>query len=197
MICLEENYRSRNAILKLANAVIGGNLARHRKTLFSRLGEGEPPRLRECENQDDEAQTVAREIAERVRGGRPPRDFAVIVRANLQTKPFEEEFRRWHIPYEVVGGQSFYDCKEVMDMLAYLAVALNPRDDGALKRIVNTPPRGIGDKSLERLIDWAAARQAPLSRALQAAGVGEVAEIGGGAREGCRDLAEKIARWGE
>ena len=195
IIYLQENYRSRNSILKVANAVIEVNTARHKKTLFSNLGEGELPRLRECDNQQDEAQFVTREIAQRVRGGRPPRDFAVIVRANMQTKAFEEEMLRWHVPYEVIGGQSFFDCKEVMDMLAYLAAALNPKDDGALKRIINVPARGIGEKSLEHMIAWAEKRHKPLSAALAAAE--EIPELPSAARAGCLDLAEKLRRWSD
>lgn len=197
IIYLQENYRSRNAILKLANAVIEVNTARHKKTLFSNLGEGSRPRLLECENQEGEAQTVVREIAGRIKSGRPPKDFAVIVRANMQTKAFEEELLRWHVPYEVIGGQSFFDCKEVMDMLAFLAVCLNPKDDGALKRIINVPPRGIGEKSTARLIDWANEKRVPLTEALTAAGAGDIPDIPRIGQEGCRDLAEKLCRWRE
>ncbi len=154
-ITLEENYRSTGNILSAANAVIKNNPGRREKNLWSKLGEGKPIRLIPANDQFHEAETVARDIRERVRdaGREKPNwsDFAVIIRANAQSRPFEDEFLAGKIPFRVIGGQSLFDRKEARDVLSYLAVAASPEADNQLLRIINVPPRGIGEKSLDVL----------------------------------------------
>ena len=194
VVHLEENYRSTNRILKAANAVIANNAQRHEKSLWSSLGEGEAVRLLEMEEQEHEAEHIVGEIKNALGGGRRrPRDFAVIVRANALTRPFEAALKIESIPYEVIGGQSFFDRKEVRDMLSFLAVLENPLDEGALLRIINTPARGIGEKTVERLIEYAHGKRLNLSAALARAEESE--GLAGAARESCAGLARLLAGW--
>lgn len=194
VVNLEENYRSTNNILKCANAVIGNNTNRHEKTLWSSLGDGVGVRLLEFEDQDEEAQQIICDISRRIRDDNlRPKDFAVIVRANALTRPFEAELKIEKIPYEVVGGQSFFDRKEVRDMLSFLSLVANPDDDGALLRVINTPARGIGDKSVERLNQWAVQKRKPLQVALVHAM--DIDGIPAVAAKSCLQLAHHISEW--
>jgi DNA helicase-2/ATP-dependent DNA helicase PcrA len=152
---LEQNYRSTQTILSAANAVIANNSGRLEKNLWSAAGDGEPVVGYVGDDERDEAQFVADEV-DRLSdaGDAKPSDVAVFYRTNAQSRVFEEVFIRVGLPYRVVGGVRFYERKEVKDALAYLRVLINPRDAVSLRRILNEPKRGIGDRaqaSVERL----------------------------------------------
>lgn len=162
-IALTQNYRSTNYILKAANEVIQHNPERHAKTLWSAYGDGEKLRYRVLENGDDEATWIAQEIKNLKEEDQfKYADFAILYRTNLQSRTFEDAFRDSMIPYRVVGGQKFYDRKEIRDMIAYLRLIINPHDENALRRIINYPSRGIGDQSIEKLIEYAQLHQKTL-----------------------------------
>ena len=158
-IFLEQNYRSSGAILDAANAVIAKNAARKPKRLWTDRGRGPSLRLVAAPSDEAEAKYVADEIVrvsyeEKI----PLREIAVLYRTNAQARPFEEALRLGGVRYRVVGGTSLFDRKEVRDVVAYLRAALNPRDEVALLRIVNVPPRGIGDQTVARAQELARAR---------------------------------------
>jgi DNA helicase-2/ATP-dependent DNA helicase PcrA len=148
-ILLEQNYRSTQTILDAANAVIGQNVGRKRKHLWSDFGAGEPLVGYVADDQHDEARFVADEI-DRLSdtGVAKPRDVAVFYRTNAQSRVFEEVFVRRGLPYKVVGGVRFYERKEVRDALAYLRMLANPADEISLRRVLNEPKRGIGDRAV-------------------------------------------------
>lgn len=157
VIKLEQNYRSTNAILRAANALIRPNPKLFPKTLFSELGEGEPVRVIDCDNEEHEAERAAQRILS-LREASPHkawRDFAVLYRANHQARVFEQALRRAQIPYKVSGGQSFFDRAEIRDLCAWLRLWVNNDDDPALLRAITTPKRGIGAQTLERLGQFA------------------------------------------
>lgn len=168
VVRLEQNYRSTQAILDLANRLIVHNRRRHPKTLRAVRSAGVPPRLWVFEDGEQEAAAVVGEISRRIhsRTGQPC-DFAVLFRTNDQPRLFEQHFRRRGVPYVVVGAQSFFDRKEVRDVVAYLRVLVSPRDDTALRRIINVPPRGIGVRTLEALSAKAVAARRPLWELLE------------------------------
>ena len=155
VVRLEENYRSTAAILEMANRLIAFNKQRHVKVLRAARAGGEKPRILQCQDEVAEAQTVVADIRSRLGDGLEPRDFAILFRTNEQPRLFEAELRRARLPYVLVGGLSFYDRKEVRDVLAYLKLLVNPHDEIALRRIINTPARGLGRKSIEALLDHA------------------------------------------
>lgn len=149
VVKLETNYRSTAAILAVANAVIGAvQKKRHAKVLQAHHGVGEPVRVSVCDDAAKEAKFVRLEIRRLRQSGIQPSEMAVLYRSNLQARLIEEELRNDGQPYRMLGGMQFFERKEVKDALAYLRTALNPRDDLALRRILNYPPRGIGDVSL-------------------------------------------------
>ena len=156
-IRLEQNYRSTGHILDAANAVIANNTARKGKTLWTNAGEGDKLLLYTANNEDDEAQFVASRILAWRGGGGNFRDCAVLYRMNAQSNRLEFAFKRNGIPYRIVGGMRFFDRAEIKDMLAYLSVILSPADDLRLARIINSPQRGIGDKTIETAREIAAA----------------------------------------
>ena len=152
-ILLEQNYRSTQNILSAANAVIANNDGRKEKNLWSEAGAGAMITGYVAESEHDEADFVVREIGRlRDLGKSNPGDTAIFYRTNAQSRVFEEVFMRIGIPYKVVGGVRFYERKEIKDFLAYLRVVVNPEDEVSLRRIINTPKRGIGDRALD-LID--------------------------------------------
>jgi len=162
VVRLEVNYRSTEEILGWANRLIAFNKRRHPKRLQTAL-RGEPPRVLQLADEETEAKTVVEEIARRVRGGRSrPRDFAILCRTNEQPRPFELQLRQAKIPYVLVGGMSFYDRKEIRDVLAYLRLLVHPHDEVSLLRIINVPPRGIGQSTVARLVQQAVAAGKPL-----------------------------------
>ncbi|MGD0896496.1 MAG: UvrD-helicase domain-containing protein [Thermoguttaceae bacterium] len=171
IVRLETNYRSTREIVAWANRLIAFNRLRHAKVLRAMVG-GQPPRVLQLEDESQEAKAVVGQIALRVRQeGRRPRDFAILCRTNEQPRNFEMELRRAKIPYVLIGGMSFYDRKEVRDVLAYLKVLANPRDEVSLLRILNTPPRGIGQGTAKRLMERAIAEKKPLWEILPHAGL--------------------------
>ncbi len=156
-IRLEQNYRSTGHILDAANAVIANNTERKGKTLWTNAGAGDKLLLYTAQNEDDEAQFVASRILAWRGGGGNFRDCAVLYRMNAQSNRLEFAFKRNAIPYRIVGGMRFFDRAEIKDMLAYLSVILSPSDDLRLARIINSPQRGIGDKTIETARQLAAA----------------------------------------
>ncbi len=152
---LERNYRSTKAILQLANASIAHNRNRKGKTLWTDGDDGSKPVFYEAEEEAGEALYCARCIAELRRFGLRYSDFAVLMRVNALTRSYEQEFTKYGIPYKVFGGFKFYERKEIKDILAYLRVCANPFDSEAVMRIINVPRRGIGEKTVQTLLDYA------------------------------------------
>ncbi len=155
LIRLERNYRSMGKILAAADAVVSNNSDRLGKTLIAERGEGSEPVLIFMENQDNEAQFCSSLIMNAVKTGAKYSDFAVLYRTNAQSFSFENEFLHRHIPYTVVGSLKFYEREEIKDVLAYLSMIANPKDEIAFSRVVNKPVRGIGEKSREKIINLA------------------------------------------
>ncbi len=154
IVKLEQNYRSTNAILGTANSVILHNPRRRPKALWSEKGDGAPVRVVAIPNDREEACYVVGEIQRlQLAGETRWADFAVIFRMNAQSRLIEENLRRLHIPYRLVGGRSFFERREVKDLLAYLSCLVNPTDDVNLLRIINTPARGIGAATIELAIE--------------------------------------------
>jgi DNA helicase-2/ATP-dependent DNA helicase PcrA len=151
VIPLEQNYRSTNAILHAANEVIRNNRERKDKTLWSELGEGEPVRVVETEDEHAEARFVAAEVAALVEFGTSLGEIAVVYRTNAQSRVLEDVLVRQGIAYQVIGGPRFYERAEIKDAIAYLQAIDNPFDAVSLTRIANRPRRGVGDTSLARL----------------------------------------------
>src|SRR5947208_8405108 len=154
-IALEQNYRSTNTILQAANAVIENNRERKPKNLWSELGEGDPVRVLEVEDEHAEARFVAAEIAMLTEEGFNGAEIAVFYRTNAQSRVLEDVLVRQGIAYQVIGGPRFYERAEVKDLIAYLQAIDNPYDAVSLQRIANRPRRGIGDSSLARLQTYA------------------------------------------
>jgi DNA helicase-2/ATP-dependent DNA helicase PcrA len=157
-IALEQNYRSTNSILESANAVIQHNRERKEKNLWSDLGDGEPVRVVEVEDEHAEARYVAAEIALLVEQGYSGSEVAVFYRTNAQSRVLEDVLVRQGVAYQVIGGPRFYERAEVKDLVAYLQVIDNPYDAVSLVRIANKPRRGIGDSTLARLQAYADAQ---------------------------------------
>jgi DNA helicase-2/ATP-dependent DNA helicase PcrA len=155
VIRLEQNYRSTQTILDAANAVIANNRGRKGKTLFTELGQGDPVKVRELDDEHAEARFVSGEIQRLVDEGVSREEIAVFYRTNAQSRVLEDRLIRDEIAYQVVGGTKFYDRAEIKDAIAYLTVLANPQDTGAFTRIANSPRRGIGQTSLSRLIAYA------------------------------------------
>ena len=156
IVRLETNYRSTRPILDAANAVIRNNPARHEKKLCSARGSGEPVRLTRLRDEVTEARFVAEEITKLVRRREAKlSECAVLFRTQVQPRPFEVEFRAAGLPYVLVGGMSFFDRKEVRDILAFLKLVANPEDETSLMRVINTPPRAIGKTTIDRVVDFA------------------------------------------
>ncbi len=165
---LEQNYRSTQKIVRLADAVIKGNSAQLDKTLWTDNDEGDPVVLMEALSERDEAQKVERTIRDiRSRTGMSWSDVAVLYRTNAQSRSIEEALRRGGIPYRMVGGTSFYQRKEIKDALAYLRLAVNPSDEASILRVLNVPTRGIGGKTVEQLRLYATEHRVALWQAVQ------------------------------
>lgn len=165
VIKLEQNYRSTTRILKVANRVIQNNPKLFPKTLWSQLGQGEMIRVVACQNEEHEAEWVVSQITKQHllgRGNVPYADFAILYRGNHQARVFEEALRSARIPYQISGGQSFFDKAEIKDVLAYLRLLVNSADDPAFLRAITTPKRGIGDTTLGKLNDYAKAHHCSL-----------------------------------
>ena len=168
VVKLEQNYRSTNNILNSANTLIKNNPRRRPKHLWSGKGDGEKIRLVQSPDDRQEAEFVCNEIFQRhADEALPYESFAVLFRMNAQSRMLEENFRRLQIPYKIVGGKSFFDRREIKDVLAYATCILNVDDDVSLLRIVNTPPRGISPTTVERALDLSMRHKCSLFQALQ------------------------------
>ncbi len=168
IIALEQNYRSTGAILRAANAVIAQNPKIFEKKLWSELGDGEPVRVVECDGEEHEAErAVARIQSLRAAGGEVKlSDFAVLYRANHQSRAFEQKLRAAQLPYKVSGGQSYFDRAEIKDLCAWLRLLVNQDDDPAFLRAVTTPKRGVGHTTLAALGEFASKWKVSLFEAL-------------------------------
>ncbi len=196
IIKLEDNYRSKAAVLDVANAAIAQSThKRHQKTLRAARGAGDKVRIVVCDDPGHEARFVIEEIRAQYHERVAYRDMAILYRSNLQSRVLEEELRANGIPYKLFGGQQFFDRKEIKDAAAYLRVAVNSRDDMSLRRIVNYPPRGIGDTTLERLDRLRLARGITFHDALAQAG--EVSDVPDAARRSTEHLLAALSSTGE
>ena len=168
VVRLETNYRSTEQILAGANAVIRHNTARHEKALRSAAGAGEEITVTRLPDEESEAAWVVEDILDRVSRDRNPLgDFAVLFRTAVQPRAFETQLRRHGIPYNLIGGMSFFDRKEVRDMLAFLKLVANPDDELSLLRVINVPPRGIGAGSIEKMLAVSARNQTSLAEVIR------------------------------
>ncbi|OHO66778.1 ATP-dependent DNA helicase PcrA [Staphylococcus sp. HMSC036D05] len=172
-IFLEQNYRSTKNILNAANEVIKNNSERKPKGLWTANSGGDKIQYYEAMTERDEAEYVVREIMKHQRNGKKYSDMAILYRTNAQSRVLEETFMKSNIPYTMVGGQKFYDRKEIKDLLSYLRVIANSNDDISLQRIINVPKRGIGPSSVEKIQTYAVQNQISMFDAL-----GEVDFIG-------------------
>jgi DNA helicase-2/ATP-dependent DNA helicase PcrA len=171
MVILEQNYRSTQTILNAANAVIANNLSRKPKELWTDKGDGTAIVRYHADDEVDEAQWVTREIAKLHDGGDVRWDeIAVFYRTNAQSRVVEEHLTRHGVPYKVIGGTRFYDRREIKDALAYLKAVINPTDEVSVKRVLNTPKRGIGDGSVGKLDAYASAHGVSFMEALRRSG---------------------------
>ncbi|MBU6513968.1 MAG: UvrD-helicase domain-containing protein [Betaproteobacteria bacterium] len=188
IIKLEQNYRSTNAILRAANAVIASNPKIYPKRLWSEHGEGDPVEVREADSDEDEAERIVARL-QALRGGRGCQwsDVAVLYRANHQSRPIEQALRRANIPYAVSGGQSFFERAEIKDVCCYLRLLANPDDDPAFLRAVSTPKRGIGAATLKSLGAFASQWKVSMFEALFRDAV--VAAVGARQADSLREFA--------
>lgn len=191
VIRLEQNYRSTNIILQAANALIRQNARRRPKQLWSRKGQGSRIVLRVYADETEEAEGVVEAIERRRLLGRVPWSAqAVLFRTNGQARPLETALRRAGVRYRLVGGQSFFDRREIRDVLAWLKALVNPHDDVSLLRIANVPPRGLGEETMERVLALSVRRQVSVYNALREA----MADSGfpSRTRQAMRGLVEEI-----
>jgi DNA helicase II / ATP-dependent DNA helicase PcrA len=193
IIRLEQNYRSGEHILAAASYLIASNTERLGKTLWTEQAGGEKVRVVSVWDGAEEARHVGQEIEQRLGRGERLSEVAVLVRASHQTRAFEDRFITLGLPYRIVGGFRFYERQEIRDAIAYLRVISQPEDDLAFERIVNTPKRGLGDKSLQKVYAFARARSMPMLRA--ASQLVETDELPSAARRSLGNLVKDIARW--
>lgn len=166
VIKLEQNYRSKGNILDAAYSVIRNNRGRKSKKLWTDRDSGEKLRYYRANNDHEEAAYVARQIGYMSRAGRPLTDFAILYRTNAQSRLFESALSRDGIPYRVLSGMRYYDRKEIKDIMCYMRLVVNPKDDLSMRRIVNEPKRGMGDKTVEKVMGFAAVKKKSLLEAL-------------------------------
>lgn len=191
-IKLEQNYRSPEIILNLANSLIRHNAQRHEKELWNRMQSDETPILIRTDNENDEAKYVAKEIKALQREGVNLDQCVILYRTNAQSRVFESEFTRRNLRYQIIGGVNFYQRKEIKDILAYLRVLINPQDNESMLRIINQPARGIGSITQQRLIEWAVNNNCSLPEALFAV---EPAAVGSGAHRKITAFAQQMQKW--
>ncbi len=193
LVRLEQNYRSTQVILDAANGVIAENTARLGKTLFTEKKGGAPVILLASADERDEAEWLASEFARRAADGDVPYDdMAILYRTNAQSRPLEEAFRFRGIPYRLIGAVSFYERREIKDLLAYLRLIANPADDEAFLRVVNVPRRGIGDASLAVLGRTALAWRRPMLDA--ARGAASMTDLRPNVRQALAGVADLVDR---
>jgi DNA helicase-2/ATP-dependent DNA helicase PcrA len=190
VVYLERNYRSVGSVLALANAVIARNKKRHEKKLAPAREQGAAARLVACTDGDAEASWIANHIREALNHGLRPAEVAVLYRSNLFSRDLETALRAEGIHYRVLGGQAFFDSKEVKDLLAYLRVCAHPADEISLRRIINSPPRGIGLKTVAALSRWAEENGVSFHKALSQA----EAVVGGKPAAAIKSFLELIRR---
>jgi DNA helicase II / ATP-dependent DNA helicase PcrA len=169
VVKLEQNYRSTGAIIRAANRLITYNKSQRPKTLFTAQDEGWPIITYEADNDLDEARYVAMEIKKGVALGRKYQDYAILFRTSIQTRVFEDRLREEGVPYTVVGGPSFYDRREVQDVMSYIRLLDNPRDSVSFERVLTAPRKGIGEKGYSKLLALASQRDIDLVEALEKA----------------------------
>jgi len=192
-IRLEQNYRSTGSILALANAVIVHNRRRHSKELWSELPEGDKPKLVTYQSEIDEANKVTQAVGRLFDEGLTLRQMAILYRTNAQSRVFESSLMQAKIAYSIVGGLHFYQRKEIKDLLAYLACLNNPSDNESVLRIVNEPPRGIGQTSINRVISFAAKAHIGIFSALQNSEA--IEELGSAAKKRIGEFATLMNGW--
>jgi DNA helicase-2/ATP-dependent DNA helicase PcrA len=192
VIPLEQNYRSTNTILNAANSVISHNRERKEKNLWSELGEGEPVRVVETEDEHAEARFVAAEIAALIEQGYNSSEIAVVYRTNAQSRVLEDVLVRQGVAYIVIGGPRFYERAEIKDAIAYLQVLDNPNDAVSLMRIANRPRRGIGETSISRLVTYADGLGISLWEAMRSPQEAGVAAASARAVTGFRNVMETL-----
>jgi superfamily I DNA/RNA helicase len=196
VVKLEQNYRSTTPILETANGVIRHNRGRRPKRLWSGREGGDKVRLIGMPGDEEEAGLVAGEVWEAQRsGGRPWEDFAVLFRMNSQSRPLEEALRKLSVPYRVIGGQSFFERREVKDVLAYLSVVVNPDDDVNLLRVINNPPRGISETTVAAATEHSIEAKTSIFAALMDDEF--LALLGTRAREAVRAFTGMVELYGE
>lgn len=189
IVKLEQNYRSTKAILDAAHAVITKNQQRSDKELWTEAGAGQPVGILQVANERAEAEGIVRRVKNAVDTRfRNYEDFAVLYRTNAQSRSVEEAFVRYGVPYRIVGGQRFYDRKEIKDLMAYLRLLYQPEDRVSFERVVNVPTRGIGTKSLEHFYTWQRANDLNLQEALLT--VANAPDITGKAKRGLLELGD-------
>ena len=195
VVKLEQNYRSTTTILGAANAVIKNNARRRGKNLWSQKGSGEKISLHAFENDEDEARTIVEGIEFNRLGRRVPwGDHAILFRTNQQSRPLETELRKAGVRYHLIGGQSFFDRREIKDFLAYLKLFINPHDDISLLRIANTPARGLSDVTMERLLAASQERHCSVFTAMRHTDVQE--SFPARTRESIREFVQFAERTG-
>ena len=171
VIKLEQNYRCSNRVLRAANALIAHNPHEHLKTLWSEQKDGERIRVWECRDSDHEAEKVAAEISYLGTAKQVPwSDFCILFRGNFQSRPLEKAMQLLRVPYHLSGGTAFLERQEVKDVLSWLRLLVNPDDDAAFLRAVQSPKREVGATSLAKLAELAAAKQVPMARAAESMG---------------------------
>jgi DNA helicase-2/ATP-dependent DNA helicase PcrA len=198
VIKLEQNYRSTQTILDAANGIIRKNRDRHDKALWTDRGGGEPVEIYQAGDERGEAYFVAQSIRRLLDDGpSSPNDIAILYRTNAQSRVLEEHLRAARVPAKVVGAVSFFERKEVKDVIGYLRLLANPAADSALERVINVPARGIGGTTVDRLRAAARANGTGLYDAVRLAGRGEVAGLGPGPRKKLQVFAELISGLGD
>ncbi len=196
IIKLEQNYRSTKNILDAAHAIITKNSQRSDKELWTDAGDGLPVQMVPVMNERIEGETLIRRIRGGVDSGlRHYRDYAVLYRTNAQSRSIEEAFVHYGIPYRIVGGQRFYDRKEIKDILAYMRIIFQPEDRVSFERIVNVPARGVGTRSLENFFAWQRDNGLSLQQALEA--VGDCTTLTPKARKSLHEVGDILARMRE
>jgi len=193
VVTLEQNYRSTQCILDTAWSLVCNNAGRKPKKLWTESGEGEKVSYCRVADEEAEALQIVALLKKEVSEGRSLSDCAVLYRTNTQARTIEESLRRKGVPYRVVGGMKFYDRKEIKDMLSYLRVIANPNDSVSLKRIVNTPPRGIGEATLKKSAQVSQPKNLPLVEALKV--IMEDDSLASGPKKSIRAFMEMLERF--